>query len=507
MSLTIFDSTTNKLQKYEPKNKECIKWYVCGPTVYDDSHLGHARTYMMNDLLVKITKHLGYNVETLMNITDIDDKILKRSKETYGTEEDFKKLTQLFTERFTEDMNSLGISPPDNVEPISLHFDKMIQYIQQLIDKGFAYEELGNEKRQKGKSVYFDTTNYNKQFKSYVFEKAKDQGEFEDAHLKYKKKGQDFALWKGVNPDEVGWDSPWGKGRPGWHTECATLINQFYGNQLSIHTGGIDLCFPHHENEMKQLTASNMEEVSNTYFLHIGHLHIDGQKMAKSKKNFTTIRQLLGDGDKEQQYKRAQGIRYMFLQHHYREPMEFSIAHYEQAQQQLHLMQHFMESIRLKIEEWNGKWLAHRFNNEVLLYVKELNEQLHKLQYNVMNYLSTDYKINDIVKDMTMYTQNVSKYIKENTYYDVNYLKKIYKYYTNVFELLGIYFKHDVKTEKEGEFMNIITKIRDIVREQAKETKNKELWKLSDTIRNEMVKPLGYQIEDKKNDPSVWKRI
>jgi cysteinyl-tRNA synthetase len=501
---TVYNSRSQQLEQYQPKDNN-VKWYVCGPTVYDDAHLGHARTYMMNDMLVKIMKQYDYDVKVLMNITDVDDKILKRSLETFGEEKRFMELGDKYTQRFLEDMIDLNIELPDHIHKVSDHIDDMIKFISKLVDNNYAYPDLGDYP-DKGKSIYFDTGNYNTKYNSNIFNKAKDQGDFEDKHLKDKKAGPDFALWKGVKDNEVGWSSPWGRGRPGWHTECATLIDLYYKDELSIHTGGVDLCFPHHENELKQIVATYSHELNNTYFMHIGHLHIRGQKMAKSLKNFTTIRSFLGDDNKS---KKSKELRYMFLMHHYREPMDFSMEHFQQAQRQLHLLYNFMETLKLSIKaKKNDLNYDDNHDTSSCENMEHTGILLSQLKIKVNTLLLNDFQIHLVLKELNEFTDHMHGMLDIQTTlsYPLNMFEHILKYYEKILELFGLSMVINDNCNDEI-YIDMISKIRDVIRDQAKITKNKELWKLSDVIRNDMLKPMGYQLEDKSDGPTVWKRI
>jgi cysteinyl-tRNA synthetase len=497
LDITIYDTVTQT--KVELGN-DTPEWYVCGPTVYDDAHLGHARTYIMNDLMVKTVNYLGGDVQHIMNITDVDDKILKRSQETYGTAEKHNELTQKYTQRFLEDLVTLGVELPSTIVKVTDHMDKMIEFVQGLIEKERAYVQLETETsvknlvNSKGKSVYFDTEKFSDidTGNKYVFEKAKGQGDFDDKHLKDKKQSADFALWKGVPEDEVGWESPWGRGRPGWHTECAVFINIYGG--VDVHTGGVDLCFPHHENEVKQLQSM---DTFTPRFMHIGHLHIDGQKMAKSLKNFTTIRSFLENDDGRM----VSQLRYMFLQVHYSDPMDFSNEHFEQSKRQLHLLHNIVETIRNSIEE-------HKFNSNSYSSIDNsvLITDYQSFNNRINEHLTNNFQFSLVLKELHDYRTKVFDYINKTDNPSIHYLKSVKQIYQNIFQLFGLNY-NEKSTENNDEMATIITKIRDEVRNQAKQTKNKDLWKLSDVIRDDMLQPLGYQLEDKTNAPSIWKKV
>lgn len=485
--MKIYNSIT---QQNENLNIESgIKWYVCGPTVYDEAHLGHARTYIMNDMLVQVLRYLNVNVHTIMNITDIDDKIIERSRLQLGDANRFMELTDKYTQSFVNDLITLGVEIPESVRKVSNVIPEMIQFISLLIERKYAYVELESNENI-GKSIYFNSEEYNKDYPSFIFERVKNQDVYDDKYLKHKKKSSDFALWKGVKEHEVGWDSPWGKGRPGWHTECATIIKLFDG--IDVHTGGIDLCFPHHENEMKQLRALNM---NIPVFLHIGHLHIKGQKMSKSLKNFITINDFLQDNSK-----RAIQLRYMFLERHYRSTMDFSEEQFEKSQRQLHLLHNIPETLKTVIQEHEVK-----LESYMTQIPHDLNKEFHKMIQMNIEHLCDDFKIHYVLKELHDFGGHIFSYLSNTQSIYIPLIQTIKKYYDSIIELLNIkYVNNNIGCDVMA---GMIVTIRDEVRIQAKETKNTQLWNLSDIIRDDMLKPIGYQIEDKKDGSSAWKHI
>jgi len=241
----------DELTDFIPMNGRKVSWYMCGPTVYDSAHLGHARTYIAFDMIKKIMRdYFGYDILLAMNITNIDDKIINRSNEVG---EDFTKFAEKWENDFFEDMKMLNVELPDSITRVSEFVDIIIPFIQKIIDRGFAYESNG--------SVYFDTEAYRKSSHAYGKLAPSKVGDLEllkegegsrnaKDHDKDKKTPFDFALWKNSKPDEPKWKSPWGEGRPGWHIECSVMADKVLGYPIDIHSGGVDLKFPHHENEI-----------------------------------------------------------------------------------------------------------------------------------------------------------------------------------------------------------------------------------------------------------------
>ncbi|NXD91396.1 SYCM protein, partial [Chaetorhynchus papuensis] len=258
-------------------------WYSCGPTVYDHAHLGHACSYVRFDIIRRImTRFFGIEVIMVMGITDIDDKIIKRANEMNISP---VALARIYEEDFKQDMAALKVLPPMVYMRVTDNIPQIISFIKTIISSGQAYAtSQGN--------VYFDVKSWGKRYGVLTTINPDTQDEAVDSD---KRHGKDFALWKAAKPQELSWNSPWGKGRPGWHIECSTISSAVFGKQLDIHTGGIDLAFPHHENEIAQCEVYHQCEQWGNYFLHSGHLHVKGsqEKMSKSLKNYITIKDFL----------------------------------------------------------------------------------------------------------------------------------------------------------------------------------------------------------------------
>ncbi|NXX32939.1 SYCM protein, partial [Nicator chloris] len=265
-------------------------WYSCGPTVYDHAHLGHACSYVRFDIIRRImTRFFGIEVIMVMGITDIDDKIIKRANEMNISP---VALARIYEEDFKQDMAALKVLPPTVYMRVTDNIPEIISFIKRIISSGQAYAtSQGN--------VYFDVKSWGKRYGVLTAVNPDTQDEAVDSD---KQHGKDFALWKAAKPQELSWNSPWGKGRPGWHIECSTISSAVFGKQLDIHTGGIDLAFPHHENEIAQCEVYHQCEQWGNYFLHSGHLHIKGsqEKMSKSLKNYITIKDFLKKGSSDQ---------------------------------------------------------------------------------------------------------------------------------------------------------------------------------------------------------------
>ncbi len=315
--LQIYNTASRRKEEFRPIDKRHVRMYVCGPTVYDFAHIGNARPVVVFDVVYRLLKRLYPKVTYVRNITDVDDKINARAKETG---EDIRTLTERTAQQFHEDIAALGALPPD-VEPRATeHIAEMIAIISELLDKGYAYHEDGH--------VLFHVPS----MPSYGALSGHSREELiAGARVEvapYKRDPADFVLWKPSETTLPGWDSPWGRGRPGWHIECSAMSMKYLGDSFDIHGGGRDLIFPHHENEIAQSRCAHPGSQFAKYWMHNGYLMAEGEKMSKSLGNFYTIRELLDEFPGE-------AIRLALLQTHYRQPLDFTKDNLRQAKQTL----------------------------------------------------------------------------------------------------------------------------------------------------------------------------
>ncbi len=314
--LTIYNTLTRKKEEFIPIKPNEVKMYVCGPTVYDYFHIGNARSFIMADVLRRYLEYKGYNVKYIMNLTDIDDRIIKKSIEE---KIDAKLVAEKYTTAFLEDIEKLKVKRADIYPKATEHVDEIIDFIRQLEKNNYAYNVYGN--------VFYDVSKFNKYGK--LSGKKLDEleaGARVDVNEE-KKSPLDFALWKKAKEGEPFWESPWGNGRPGWHIECSAMSCKHLGETFDIHAGGNDLIFPHHENEIAQSEAATGKKFVN-YWIHFGFLNINNEKMSKSLGNFFTARDVL-------KLYSAESIRLLFSQTHYRGPLEFNDELLESAKKGL----------------------------------------------------------------------------------------------------------------------------------------------------------------------------
>lgn len=318
-SIQLHNTLSGKKEPFVPVDGTTVRIYACGPTVYDSSHLGHARMAIVWDVIQRYLRFRGYNVIFVRNITDVDDKIIKRAKEL-GLSPD--QLARLYTYEYWRDMHALNVLNPD-FEPKATEFiGPMIKFVQELIDKRNAYVAGGD--------VYFDVSSFkeygklSKQNLDQLIVGAREQVRSQEDLQEVKKNPVDFALWKQSKPGELGWPSPWGTGRPGWHLECSTMIRTVLGDTIDIHGGGEDLVFPHHENEIAQ-SESLLGKPLAKYWLHNSFVQVGSEKMSKSLGNFNTINDLL------QEYS-PDAVRLLILQTNYGNPITFTAESLQGAQ-------------------------------------------------------------------------------------------------------------------------------------------------------------------------------
>jgi cysteinyl-tRNA synthetase len=304
--LTIYNSLTNRKEVFEPIVPGKVRMYVCGMTVYDYCHIGHARVLVVFDVVYRYLKHLGLEVTYVRNITDIDDKIINRANENG---EDFRRLTERFIAAMHEDTDPLGVLRPDHEPKATDHIDSILKMVKGLIDKGFAYQADNGD-------VYFAVSKF-KQYGRLSGKKLDELRSGERVDIDENKRDPaDFVLWKSAKPGEPYWPSEYGDGRPGWHIECSAMSTQMLGNHFDIHGGGQDLQFPHHENELAQSECCTGETFVN-YWMHNGFVRVNEEKMSKSLGNFFTLRDVLKDYAAEE-------IRYFILSSHYRSQLNYS---------------------------------------------------------------------------------------------------------------------------------------------------------------------------------------
>ena len=446
--MDIYSTLTRSKENLETINKNRINLFVCGPTVYDDAHIGHGRTYISFDTIKRYLEYSGYAVFYIQNITDIDDKIINRSKESGIPAHD---IARKFEKRYIEDMTKLNVTGVNLFARATDHLGEIIDQIQRLIDKGFAYESEDG--------VYFEIKKF-EEFGKLSNRKVDELESHRQLAETTKRNEQDFALWKkreGV--DEPVWPSPWGDGRPGWHIEDTAITEYYFGEQYDVHGGGLDLIFPHHEAEITQMEAVSGKSPMVRYWLHTGFLNVNGEKMSKSLHNFITIRELLKDWD-------ADTFRFFVLSTHYRSPIDFSKDSLHQSQKSLEKIKKFYSALDVEVGDVES-------DLEALTIAKE----------EFFNSMDDDFNTPKAIASLFVLISDCkSLELSDNDKIVVK------SFLDDVSQILGIDFTLEEVSAGSDDLLNLITDVRSELR-AAKQ------YDLSDKIRDELNK-LGYEIND-----------
>ena len=446
--MDIYSTLTRSKENLETINKNRINLFVCGPTVYDDAHIGHGRTYISFDTIKRYLEYSGYAVFYIQNITDIDDKIINRSKESGIPAHD---IARKFEKRYIEDMTKLNVTGVNLFARATDHLSEIIDQIQRLIDKGFAYESEDG--------VYFEIKKF-EEFGKLSNRKVDELESHRELAETTKRNEQDFALWKkreGV--DEPVWPSPWGDGRPGWHIEDTAITEYYFGEQYDVHGGGLDLIFPHHEAEITQMEAVSGKSPMVRYWLHTGFLNVNGEKMSKSLHNFITIRELLKDWD-------ADTFRFFVLSTHYRSPIDFSKDSLHQSQKSLEKIKKFYSALDVEAGDAES-------DLEALTAAKE----------EFFNSMDDDFNTPKAIASLFVLISDCKSIELSD-----NDKIAIKSFLDDVSQILGIDFTLEEVSAGSDDLLNLITDVRSQLR-AAKQ------YDLSDKIRDELIN-LGYEIND-----------
>lgn len=449
-----------KKEHFNPLKSNRVNLFVCGPTVYDDSHIGHARTYIAFDVIARYLKYKGYSLFYLQNITDIDDKIIKRGQKL-GVEP--LDLARKYEKSYLDDMTLLGVKNVNLYARATEHITEIIRQIKTLLDKGYAYET--------STGVYFDESKF-RDFGKLSRRKIEDLNHHRIRPDSTKRNPGDFVLWK-KRKDAPVWESPWGSGRPGWHIEDTAITEEYFGPRYDIHGGGLDLIFPHHEAEIAQMEASSGKKPMVNYWMHTGFLKVEGEKMSKSLGNFITIKELLKDYEPDI-------FRLFVISTHYRSPIDFSPKTLAQASKNLERIRKLLKNIdeQLNISLPDNP-------TPKLQYLEKIESSRKKFIEAMDNDFNTPLALSVILN----LVKNVNRDLNSQSIPN-NMLIKIKDLIIELTTILGFEFQ---KVESEqyprDELIELITYIRNKLRE-------KKEWELSDEIRSKLGE-LGIIIEDK----------
>ncbi len=441
MDLKLYNTLTRKKETFKPIKKDSVSFYACGPTVYDRVHIGNLRTYIFEDILKKTLEYNNYQVKYVMNITDIEDKIIKKMKDENKT---LKEATQPYTDIFFKDIKELNIAEANHYPKATEHIKEMIKLIETLLKKDIAYK--GNDG-----SIYFNI----KKFENYGALSRLEQRDLKhgariETDEYNKENAGDFVLWKAISENEPSWEAPFGKGRPGWHIECSAMSSKYLGKTFDIHAGAVDLIFPHHENEIAQSEAANEAKFVN-YWIEGEHLLVNNQKMAKSLRNFYTIEDI-----KKKNFSPLV-FRYLILGAHYRSKLNFTWESLETAKNSYKRLKNITSKIK-NDKKINKKYLKEFENN--------INDDLNAPQA-----LSVLW---NLIRD-----------------------KKADGKYKTIEKIDQIFSLDLLKKEK----IIIPQEIKELIQKREKARKNKK-WEQADQIRKQ-IKQKGYQVEDTEQGQKV----
>jgi cysteinyl-tRNA synthetase len=464
----IFDSVKKEKVLFEPLEEGKVSLYVCGPTVYDDAHLGHAKSALVFDLLTRVLKADGYDVTYARNITDIDDKIIKKAAEQ---NKNIKEITDFYTDAFHKEMASIGVSRPDLEPRATESLDAMFELIQTLIDKGYAYTTDDGD-------VYFDTASDSEYLSLSKRVQDDDDKEARVESSSKKKNPADFALWKSVKDDTLTYESPFGAGRPGWHLECSAMIEKHLAKpnleaSVDIHGGGADLLFPHHENESAQTRCATNHKLAS-YWMHNGFVNIDGEKMSKSLGNSFFLKDALKEYDGEV-------LRFYLLSTHYRSNFNFNTEDLASSKKRLD-----------KIYRLKKRLFGMAHNNEKTAFQDELLKALCD-DLNISIALSL---IDEMLSNAneTLDTAGKHKVLKRETLSNLAYIENILGFgVKNPFE----YFQFGIDADTKDKIDSLI-----ILRNEAKKEKD---FEKSDKLRDKIL-AYGVSIMDTANG-TFWEKL
>ncbi len=453
--LNIFNTLTGRVEKFDSIEGKTVRMYTCGPTVYDYAHIGNFRTYVFIDLLKRYLKFLGYKVIHVMNITDLDDKTIKGAQ-LKGVS--LREYTDFYLQKFFEDMETLRIERADYFPRATENIEDMVKIIKVLLEKGIAYR--------KGDSIYFrisDFKDYGKLSKIEISpEKIKSRIDSDEYDKEFM---SDFALWKGKKEGEPFWSTELGDGRPGWHIECSAMSMKYLGETFDIHVGGIDLIFPHHENEIAQSESFSGKKFVH-YWIHCNHLIVEGEKMSKSKGNFYTLRDLVAMGW------RPVAIRYLLLSTHYRNLLNFTFKGLSQAEQTIQRIENFLAEI-------DSAKLKGRSNSRI-------NEILEEAINTFRRGMNEDLNVSIALPSIFELIKEINKELKENGISKED-KERILDYFKKIDYVLALLPPR--KKELPEEIAKMIEE-----REEARRAKD---YERADRIREELRK-MGIILEDTK---------
>lgn len=484
MGINIYNSLSRQVEEFIPLQDGKVSMYSCGPTVYDFFHIGNARTFLVSDIVRRYLEYKGYSVTLVQNLTDIDDKIINRASEL---EIDASLLAKNNAEAYFEDSECLGIRAADVHPRATEHIPEIIELIQILMDKGAAYAVEGD--------VYYRVNRFDGYGK---LSHRRPEDLLAGARVKVnerKEDARDFDLWKKAKPGEPWWDSPWGKGRPGWHIECSAMAMKHLGETIDIHAGGQDLQFPHHENEIAQSELATGKPFAR-YWLHVAFLRVNGQRMGKSERNFIFVRDALKDYS-------AEAIRHFLISAHYRHPLDYNSSSLKESSSAIRRLSNCLDALKpyqsTAHSELPNAGHTNGVDTSILESIQAMRdgfEEAMDADFNTARAIGEIFKfVGEINQTLSGMGEGPSDAIRAA-------LGKGYTSLKETCEVLGIYCEltdsRDGNTEMLNQLMDLIVEMRQTARQRKD-------WETADTIRDRL-KELNIELQDSRHDVT-WKII
>jgi len=467
--LKVYNTLTGQKEKFETVEAGKVKMYVCGLTVQNYSHIGHIRSAINYDVIRRFLEYLGYEVDYISNFTDINEKIVKRAEEEGITP---SELADKYANAFLEDIREFNIKPADKYLRVSENIDQIIEMVKTLIEKGYAYEVNGN--------VYFRVESFEDYGKLSGRSLDEMQAGARIAVNEEKENPLDFGLWKKVEAGE-GWDSPWGEGWPGWHIECSAMSMKRLGATFDIHGGGVDLIFPHHENEIAQSEAYSGKKFVN-YWLHNGTVNLSGEKMSKSQGNFFTSREVLKEFP-------AQNVRYFLLSRHYRSPIDFSYEKLEEAETSLQRIENarrqLAKVLNLDIESAEDN----EGNENFFTKVVELKDSFAAALNDDFNTAEAIGVLHDLVGEINSFLNQKDFTLNEKNFAVLEETEEIF---LELAEILGLKFELNKAPGADDKLVDPLISLLLELRDRARDNKN---WEEADLIRDRLQE-IGVEVTD-----------
>ena len=463
--MRVYNTLTREKEELKTITPNEVKMYACGPTVYNYIHIGNARPIIVFDVLRNYLEYRGNKVTFVQNFTDVDDKIIKKANEENVNS---LEISERYISEYKKDAEGLNVKPATIHPKVTENMDSIIDIVKTLVDKGFAYEAQGD--------VYFRTLKFEEYGKLSHMPLEDLEAGARIATGDIKEHPMDFALWKAAKPGEPYWESPWGKGRPGWHIECSAMSRNILGETIDIHCGGQDLIFPHHENEIAQSECASGKIFAN-YWMHNGYINVDNKKMSKSLNNFFTVREVADKFGYEP-------IRFMMLQAHYRSPINYSLEIIEQCKSALERLYNCKEALAFALTKaTSGE------------FTEEQKQNLLKHKDSFIEAMDDDLNTADAISAIFELVREINTNVSGNKMASLEYVKFANDLFNELVGVLGLLY-NDKKEEIPAEVLDLVEK-----RAEARKAKD---FATADSLRDEITK-LGYQVLESRQGTKIVK--